>query len=203
MAKTAEADEIILHALKLNQNKRIHIQMNAIHRIHFGQGNAAPIQTQADYLGGEIKNTGDHKPELQHRITTTWATVRRLDLLWGKSRASIKWKVRVYDAVIVAKLMYGLSSIPLSRADANQIHAFQMRGLRGILRSNTLTGPECLIRNCSKLQTANSEMSRTRVASRDFRTDLFKDKLLYWHIPLDLMNKIRSKGLRWTKQGAE
>ena len=39
--------------------------MNATHRIHFRQGNAVPIQTQADYLGGKIKNTGDHKPELQ------------------------------------------------------------------------------------------------------------------------------------------
>ena len=89
-----------------------------------------PIQTQADYLGGEIKNPGDHKPELQHRISATWNTVRRLDILWGKSRASTKWKIGVYDAVIVTKLMYGLTSIPLSRADANKLDAFHMRGLR-------------------------------------------------------------------------
>ena len=140
MARKAEAVEIILHrieaeshkyALKLNQGKCIHIQMNAIHRVHFKQGNTVPIQTQADYLGGKIKNTGDHKPELQHRISATWKTVRRLDLLRGKSRASIKWKtIRVYDAVIVTKLMYGLTSIPLSRADANKLDAFQVRGLR-------------------------------------------------------------------------
>ena len=143
MAKTAEAVYIILqriekeshkYALKLNQNKCIHIQMNAIHRIHFSQGDAVPIETQADYLGGAIKNTGDHKPELQNRITATWKTVRRLDLLWGKSRASTRWKLKVYDAVIVAKLMYGLTSIPLSKADANKIDAFQMRGLRKILK---------------------------------------------------------------------
>ena len=71
---------------------------------------------------------------MQHRITATWNTVRRLDFLWGKSRASIKWKIRVYDAVIVAKLMYGLTSIPLSKADANKIDAFQMRGVRKILK---------------------------------------------------------------------
>ena len=103
MAKTAEAVEAILHrieeksykyALKLNQNKCIHIHTNAIHRIHFRQGNAAPIQTQGDYLGGDVKNTGDHKPELQHRITVTWATVRRLDMLWGRSRASIEMEIK-------------------------------------------------------------------------------------------------------------
>ena len=135
MAQKAEAVEIIeaeshKYALKLNQGKCIQIQTNATHRIHFRQGNTVPIQTQADYLGGKIKNTGDHKPELQHIISATWKTVRRLDLLWGKPRASIKWKIRVYDAVIVTKLMYGLTSIPLSRADANKLDAFQMRGLR-------------------------------------------------------------------------
>ena len=143
MAQKAEAVEIILHriedesqkyALKLNQGKCIHVQMNAIHKIHFKQGNSVPIQTQADYLGGKFKNTGDHKPKLRHRISATWNTVRRLDILWGKSRASTKWKIRVYDAVIVTKLMYGLTSIPLSRADANKLDAFHMRGLRKILK---------------------------------------------------------------------
>ena len=64
MAKTAESVEIILHKielesskyfLKLNQNKCIHTQMNAIERIHFMEGNVLPIQTQADYLGGRTK----------------------------------------------------------------------------------------------------------------------------------------------------
>ena len=165
MAKSAEAVEIVLprieeeshkYALKLNQNKCVHIQMNAIHRIHFKQGNAVPIQTQAGYLGGRIKNTGGHKPELQHRttaVTATWTTVGRLDLLWGKSRASVKWKLKVYDAVIVAKLVYGLSSIPHSRADANNIDAFQMRGLRKIVNIKPPTGPGHPIRNSSRLQT--------------------------------------------------
>ena len=84
--------EIVLHkidhesnkySLRLNQNKCIHIQMNAIERTHFQEGNAVPIQTQVDYPGGRINNTGDHKPELLHRITATWSTLRKLDLLWG------------------------------------------------------------------------------------------------------------------------
>ena len=43
-------------------------------------------------------------------------------------------KLRVYGAVTVAKLMYGLSSIPLPKADANKLDAFQMRGLRNFLK---------------------------------------------------------------------
>ena len=142
MAQTAESVEIILHNIELESNKYslklnqkcIHTQMGAIERIHFMEGNVVPIQTQADYLGGGIKNTGDHKPELQHRITATWATPRKLDLLWGKSTASMKWKIIVCDAVTVAKLMYGLASIPPTKADGIKIVAFQMKGLRKILK---------------------------------------------------------------------
>ena len=36
--------------------------------------------------------------------------------------------------MIVAKLMYGLTSTPLSKSDANKIDAFQMRGLRKALK---------------------------------------------------------------------
>ena len=50
--------------------------MNAVERIHLMEGTVVPILTQANYLGGRIKNTSDHKPELQHRITATWATLR-------------------------------------------------------------------------------------------------------------------------------
>ena len=76
------------------------------------------------------------------------ATLRKLDLLWGKSTASIKWEIRVYDAVIVAKLMYGLASIPRTKADGRKLDASQMKGLREILHIKTLTGLEYPTRNC-------------------------------------------------------
>ena len=130
--------------------------MAAIHRLHFRRRNAVPIQTQADYLGGKIKNTGDHKPEPQHRITATWATVGRLDMLWRKFRASIKWKLRVYDAVIAARLMYGLTPKPLSKADANKLDAFQVRGLREILKIKHPYWPR--ISNKKLLEIANDKL---------------------------------------------
>ena len=97
MAKTAEAVETVLHrieaeshkcAFKLILTKCAHIQMSAIQRIHFKEGDAVPIQPHADYLGGKNNDHSDHKPELQHRISATWATLRKLDLLWGRSTAS-------------------------------------------------------------------------------------------------------------------
>jgi hypothetical protein len=165
MASTAEAAEIVLHkiqyeshkyALKLNETKCIHIQMNGIQRIHYNNGNAVPIKEQAEYLGGKIKNDSSYKMEIQSRIGATWGTLRKLDLLWGKSQASISWKLLVFDAVIVAKLLYGLTSIPLTQADCNKIDAFQMRGLRKILKIKHPYWSR--ISNNTILQTANQRL---------------------------------------------
>ena len=202
MAKTAEAVEIILrrieieshkYALKLNQGKCIHRQMNATHRIHFKQRNAVPIQTQADLPRRKIQNTGDHKPELQHRIAATWKTVRRLDLLWGKSRASVKWKIKVYDAVIVAKLMYGLTSIPPSKADANKIDAFQLKGFRKILEAkhpywSRISSKKLIEVANDKLGNEQDKSCLTKLSSR-----LIKDRLSCSHILSDSKTKTRSK----------
>ena len=44
----------------------------------------------------------------------------------------MKWKIRVLDAVIVSKLLYGLESVPFTEQDCNRLDAFQYRGLRNI-----------------------------------------------------------------------
>ena len=69
-------------------------------------------------------------------------------LIMGQVHANIKWKITVYDAVIVAKLMYGLASIPFTKADGRKIDAFQIKILRKILHIKTLTGQEYPTRNC-------------------------------------------------------
>ena len=47
-------------------------------------------------------------------------------------------EVKVYDAITVAKLMYGLASIPLTKADGRKLDAFQMKGLIKILKVRNL-----------------------------------------------------------------
>ena len=165
--------------MKLNQNKCIHIHVHAIERIYLLEGNAVPIQTQADYLGGKIKHTGDHKPELQHRITATWATLRKFGLLWGKSTASTKWKIKVYDAVIVVKLMYGLASIPLTKADGRKLDAFQMNGSRKIL--NIKSPSWSRVSNKKLLERVNVRL-RGELENKELKR--FSTRLIERHIAL-------------------
>eukprot|EP00972_Heterocapsa_arctica_P091643 13517548-Heterocapsa_arctica.AAC.1 len=60
-------------------------------------------------------------------------TLKKLNVFWTKSSASIKLKLRVYDAVIVSKLLYGLEALSLTETDHSKLDAFQIRGLRKIL----------------------------------------------------------------------
>ena len=53
-------------------------------------------------------------------------------MLWKKAPVSFKWKFRVFDAVIISKLPYGLEAILFTEQDCKQLDAFQYRGLRKI-----------------------------------------------------------------------
>jgi hypothetical protein len=73
-----------------------------------------------------------------------------------KSQESLKWKLLVFDAAIVAKLLYGLKCIPLTQADCNKIDAFHMRGFRKTLKIQHPYWPR--VSNNTLLQTANQRL---------------------------------------------
>ena len=124
MTKTAAAAEIILHQiehesskynLKLNYTKCIHLRMNSLDTIGYVNGQLMPTHADAIYLGGKITANANYKKDISHRIAITWTTLKRLNLLWRKAPVSLKWKLRVFDAVITAKLIYGLETHLRSR----------------------------------------------------------------------------------------
>jgi hypothetical protein len=132
--------------------------MNDIHRVHYQDGSPMPLSDDATYLGGKVYNNGDYKKEIANRIKNTWYTVKQLDLLWRKAPVSLKWKLRVYDAVIVAKVLYGLEAIPFTERDCAKLDAFQYRGLRKILQIKHPYWSR--VKNETVLQTAN-QLART------------------------------------------
>lgn len=142
MSSTAKAAETILqhieqesekYNMKLNYDKCIHFRMNDLHTATYRNGDEMLRKTEATYLGGNILADGSYKKEIRHRITNTWITVWKLDLLWKKAPVSLKWKLRVFGAVIISKLLYGLEAIPFTEQHCKELDAFQYRGLRKIL----------------------------------------------------------------------
>ena len=82
--------------------------MSAIQVIQYADGHTAPIVNQATYLGTTITANGNYHAEISARITASLTTFKRLGIFWNKTPLSKTWKLRVYDAVITTKLLYGL-----------------------------------------------------------------------------------------------
>lgn len=63
--------------------------------------------------------------------------MEKLGDYWRQCKATRKQKMVVYNAIVKAKVMYGLESAHLTTAWLQKLNAFQLKGLRGILRMAT------------------------------------------------------------------
>ena len=142
ITSTVEAAELILHKiqeesakynLRLNQNKCVLLRMNSVRTVHYMNGEQIPIKDKAVYLGSVVTGNGNQHAEVQARISAATVTWKRLQTFWRKAPVTVKWKIRVYDSVILSKLVYGLNSLSLTDTDNNKLDAFHMKGLRKIL----------------------------------------------------------------------
>ena len=89
---------------------------------------------KAMYLGGEINKDAGRLSELNNSINKALVTCNKLKTFWSKTNCSFKWKLQVYNAVIVSQLAYGLSTVQLTPSMLKRLDAFQMRGFRYILK---------------------------------------------------------------------
>ena len=126
--------ECAKYNLKLNYNKCNYIAMNGKAHIHFKNMEKLKEVDKATYLGGTLTNTASRNEELNNRISKALTTCNKLKTFWYKTKCSHKWKLQVYNAIIVSQLTYGLSTVQLTPTMLAKLDAFQMRGLRYILK---------------------------------------------------------------------
>ena len=119
--------------LKLNYGKCNYIAMNGKAHIHFSDGKPMKQVDKALYLGGEITTDAGRWSELNNRMNIAFRTCNKLKTFWYKTDCTHKWKLQVYNAVIIAQISYGMNTVQLTQAMLNRLDAFQMRGLRYIL----------------------------------------------------------------------
>ena len=50
------------------------------------------------------------------------------------THTSIAWKLRVFNSIVISKLMYGLETIQLTQTELNKLDSFQMKCIRRILK---------------------------------------------------------------------
>ena len=82
------------------------------------------------YLGNEINRTVNIKHGVFNKMSDVRRTWFKLDSYWKATRASKKWKLIIFDAIIRSKRLCGLETQALSKS----LDTFQMRSLRKILQ---------------------------------------------------------------------
>ena len=140
--------------MKLNRSKCEHTRSNAIHRIQYGNGEEVPTTQATTYLGARVQYNGDHKGEVKAIINVAWLTVMKLDLLWRKAPVTLKLKLKVLDAVMHSKLLYGMEALVISQSGYDKIDAFQVRIFRKVPKKEHSYWPH--VTNDTVMQTANN-----------------------------------------------
>ena len=104
--------------------------MNYEGSIHFQDGKPLATEYEATYLGNESNRQVNIRHEISNKLQEVRRTWIKLNPSWKATKASKRWKLTVYDAIIRSKLLYGLETIHLTTAMAKKLNAFQMRGIR-------------------------------------------------------------------------
>ena len=89
----------------------------------------------------------------------------KLDLFWGEAPVTLKWKLRVLDAVIHSKVLYGMESLVISQSDYDKVDAFQNRIFRTILNMKHYWSH---VTNATVMNTANNRANNIDRISKSY-----------------------------------
>ena len=105
------------YGLKFNYRKCEHICINGNDNIYYINGGTVPRSGESKYLGCYLNERADPTQEINKRVADTYSTWANLTYTGKNSDDTIKNKLITYDAVIRAKLMYGLESAQTNKTE--------------------------------------------------------------------------------------
>ena len=121
--------------LQLNLDKCVNLTINQHQSsVKFLDGSYVPPKQQTVYLGATLTDAVDNRREILKKIGEANSIANRLKLFWSKARTTKRWKLKVLNSVIFGKLLYGLETIQLTRAEQDRVDEFQMKMLRRVLQ---------------------------------------------------------------------
>jgi len=124
--------------LKLNYSKCVHIQINTRERVRFADGTTrVPSEEKTIYLGANINKSSKPLEEINRRIQETSVIWKKLGLLWKNTNFPTAKKIQFYNAVVRAKLAYGLETLNLHEGLKMKLRTFHLKGLRQIMKKKT------------------------------------------------------------------
>ena len=86
------------------------------------------------YLGSLITEDGEYTTEFRTRLNRGHAIVASLQKMWKSHSIPISTKIRLMKALVWPVAMYGCESWTLRKNEETRLDAFEMKGLRKIMR---------------------------------------------------------------------
>ena len=132
-------------------------------------GNALQVVDEAVYLGGLVSCNGRPVCELTRRMGEAGRTFRTLQAVWKHANINRTRKIKIFEACVLSKLLYGLESAWLPRADRNKLDGFFARCLRKIYA----------IKPAFLSRVSNAEVL-ARASAKPLSTNLLARQLIYY-----------------------
>jgi len=97
--------------------------------------NGERIQESKDfvYLGGKISDISDSSSDVNRRIGLASGVARSLTTIWKSRNISTKTKVRLYDSLVLAVLLYNSKTWTLKEVQNRKLCIFEMNIMRRIM----------------------------------------------------------------------
>ncbi|CAE7374522.1 jockey\pol [Symbiodinium natans] len=143
IASTAHRAEQLLHILqRIAAHSNLHLNLKKCvllrsptsqNTVHFHNGAPLTIEQHAKYLGITISSDGSSHKDVLTRVAKARKHFNSLHQFWRNTDLTLKWKLRIYNAVFIPLVTYGLESAALTKGDLNRLEAFHSQSLRKIL----------------------------------------------------------------------
>ena len=125
------------YGLKLNKKKCEYLYFGQAGRVFFSDGSPVPKRAEVKYLGCNMNNRADPEREIIKRKKDCMITLQKLHIFFYNSDNTVTRKMQMFNAVMRAKLMYGLETIVMNTRVKHMLDAFQLKCLRKILKIPT------------------------------------------------------------------
>ena len=123
------------HNLKLNREKcKLLVTNDDGVRLKFSDGTDVQKVDQLLYLGAWFHKHLDIACIVRRKFGETRGVMRQLQAFWRTWECTIPWKLRVFEAVVRAKLFYSMETLELTLSQQRLLDTFFYKALRRILK---------------------------------------------------------------------
>ena len=126
--------EATLYGMLLNKEKTVSLEYNADapQVLYFADGSPVPITTDTKYLGSQVTWDKATKHAIEARKAKAHISYIKLQHFW-RSRINSRTKTRIFHAIVLPTLLYGLDTLTLEIKHLKTIDAWYHKYLRRAL----------------------------------------------------------------------